>query len=457
MTQRKILEELDPIMHPRSVALIGASAKEGKVGRIFMDRFLDTGYQELYPINPGADEILGIKAYPSVKEVPGPVDMAVILTPPFAVMDMVKECTEKGVKGVVINSAGIGEEGEKGKELEREMVQNARAGGTRVIGPNCLGIYCPSAKLPFPLPASMESGKVGVVSQSGSMADHLAIVATKNGIRFSKAISCGNECDLNALDFLEYLGEDPETEVIVAYLEGIRDGREFNRLAKEISRKKPIILWKTGTSEAGARAAASHTGALAGSAAVWEGVLKGAGIVSVKSYEDILDTLYMFYHQPFPSGNRVAIITGPGGPAVGATDSFLEMGFEVPRLCEETKEKLQKILPPAGASADNPVDLTLASLVNPGLNKEVVRVLSQDKDIDMMLVISSGGEGFQRAIVEAGKETNKPLAVAILTPLDSVIRDAKVIMGSGIPVYSDPRRAAKALARLADYAEFRRS
>ncbi|MFC1868634.1 acetate--CoA ligase family protein [Thermodesulfobacteriota bacterium] len=457
MAQSKMYETLNPILQPKSVALIGASAKEGKVGRMFMDRFLDTGYQTLYPVNPGADEILGIKAYPSVKAIPGPVDMAIILTPPGAVLDMVKECVEKGVKGVVINSAGFGETGEEGKAREREMVRIAREGDTRLIGPNCIGVYYPAARLPFPLPMGTESGKVGVVSQSGSLADHLAHIATKNGIRFSKAISCGNECDLNAVDFLEYLGEDPDTEIIIAYIEGIRDGRTFHRLAKEVSKKKPIILWKTGVSEAGARAAASHTGALAGSATVWDGVINGSGIVRVKSFEDILDTLYLFYHHPLAQGNRVAIITGPGGPAVGSTDACLEMGLQVPRLSGKTREKLQAVLPPVGASADNPVDLTLASVINPALNRDIIKILGQDEGIDMILIIGIGGEKFQDAVSEAAQEINKPLVAAILMPMDSVLRDIDVLLKQGIPVYSDPRRAIKALARLSEYSAFRRA
>jgi acetyltransferase len=457
MAQSQLYKELNTIIQPESVALIGATAKEGKVGRMFMDRFLETGYRTLYPVNPGADEILDIKAYPSVKAIPGPVDMAVILTPPAAVLSMVKECVEKGVKGVVINSAGFGEGGEKGKALERELVRIARKGGTRLIGPNCIGIYCPAARLPFPRPSGTESGKVGVVSQSGSLADHLALIATKNGIRFSKAISSGNECDLNAVDFLEYLGEDPDTEIIIAYLEGIRDGRAFSRLAKELTKKKPMILWKAGVSDAGARAAASHTGALAGSAAVWDGVIKGSGIVRVKSFEDILDTLYLFYHQPLPLGKRVAIVTGPGGPAVGTTDACLEMGLEVPRLFGKIREKLQGVLPPAGTSADNPVDLTLASVVNPALYGDVVKILGQDEQIDMILIIGTGGEKFQNSVSEAVQEINKPIAAAILMPMDSVLQDTDVLLNQGIPVYSDARRAVKALARLSEYAAFRQA
>jgi len=371
-------------------------------------------------------------------------------------MGTIKECVAKGVKGIVINTAGFGEGGEEGKELEREMARIAREGGARIVGPNCIGIYCPSSGLPFLWSQGMESGSVGVVSQSGSLADHLTLIATRSGVKFSKAISSGNECDLTAVDFLEYLGEDPDTEIIVSYLEGIKDGGRFNQLAREISKKKPIIAWKCGASEAGARAAASHTGALAGAVPIWDGVLRGAGIISVKSLEEILDCLYAFYFQPLPAGRRVAIITGPGGPAVGTTDACLELGLEVPRLSEDTKEMLRKAMPPAGTSAENPIDLSLATVVAPDIYGEVIRILGREGNIDMLLVIGSGGEQFQSVIKEAARDIRKPLATAVIMYLESFIQDYTSLMESGIPIYPDPVRAARALAKLADYAEFRR-
>ena len=456
MAQKRILEELDLFFHPRSLALIGASDKQGKVGRMFMDRFLDTGFQILYPVNPSANEVLGLKAYPSIKDIPGPVDLAFVVLPPKAVLDTVRDCVSKGVKGIIINSAGFGEGGERGKELEREMARVSRDSGVRIIGPNCIGIYCPSAKLPFPLGPGQESGSVGVVSQSGSLADHLTLIATKNGVKFSKAISCGNECDLNAVDFFEYLGEDPETEIIVSYLEGTKDGRKFNQLIREISKKKPMIIWKCGVTGAGARAAASHTGALAGSVPVWEGVLNGAGIIRVYSLEEILDTLYAFYFQPLPLGKRVAIITGPGGPAVGTTDACLEFGLEVPRLPEETKEELRKVIPAAGTSVENPVDLTLAAVVVADVYSEVIKTVARDDTIDMLMIIGSGGNQFREAICGAARKIGKPLVVSEIMPLETVLEDSKVFIGNGIPIYPDPRRAVKALAKLARYAEFRK-
>ena len=457
MAPKNIINELDLIFHPRSLALIGASAKPGKVGRMFMDRFIDTGFETLYPVNPGADEVLGRKAYASIRDIPGPVDMAFIVLPPKFVLDTVKDCVAKGVKGIIINSSGFGEIGKEGKEIEQEMARVARAGGARIIGPNCVGVYCPASKLTFPMGPGKEIGSVGVVSQSGSLADHLTLIATRNGVKFSKAISCGNECDLNALDFFEYLGEDPETKIIVSYLEGIKDGRKLSALLKKISKKKPVIMWKCGESEAGSRAAASHTGALAGSASVWNGMLNGAGVVRVNSLEEILDTLYAFYFQPLPPGKRVGIITGPGGPGVGTTDAYLSMGLKVPRLSPDIKEKIRKVIPPAGTSAENPIDLSLASIVNSKIFSEVIKTVSKDDQIDMLQIIGIGGKQFHDIIADTTKDMNKPVAVSYIMPMQTVMKDADMYIDSSIPLYSDPRRAAKALSKMAHYAEFVRN
>jgi acyl-CoA synthetase (NDP forming) len=456
MAEKNILVELDPFFHPKSLAILGASGKEGKVGRLFMERFIESGFQKLYPVNPREVEILGVKAYPSLIDIPGPVDLALVLTPPASVIASVKECVAKGVKGIIITTAGFGEGGERGKELERQMARIARDGGARIVGPNCVGIYCPSSRLPFPRGPAMESGSVGIVSQSGSFADHLSLIATLNGVRFSKAISCGNECDLNVLDFLEYLGEDPETKIIIAYFEGIKDGRRFYQLTREISKKKPIIAWKCGTTEAGARAAASHTGALAGSRPIWDAVLRQVGIISVNSLEEVCDCLYAFYFRLMPRGKKVAIITGPGGPAVGTTDACLDLGLEVSPFSENTRNELYKVIPPVGTSVENPVDLSIASAVAPKVYRDVIRILDRDENVDMLLVIGNGGRDFDNTIIEAKKESRKLLVVALIMPIELVLQDFKLLQTNSIPVYNDPRRAANALAKLANYAEFRR-
>jgi len=459
MAEGTIFERLDPIFHPRSVALIGASGKPGKIGRLFVDAFMESGFRELYPVNPGERDILGFQAYPSVLLIPYPVDMAVIITPAATTPAVVKECVAKGVRTIVINTAGFGESGIKGKEAQDEMVRVAREGGARIIGPNCIGIYCPASKLPFLLKQGREAGSVGLVSQSGFFADYLTMIATERGIHFSKAVSCGNESDLTAVDFLEYLGEDPETETIVAYIEGLREGRRFYDAARKISRKKPIILLRGGLTEGGARAAASHTGALAGSRPVWEGVLRHTGIVPASSFEEVLDCLYAFHLQPLPSGARVGIVSGPGGIAVATTDACLELGLGVPQFSPATAEKLRASMPVVGGSVANPIDLSLASLLGPRVFRDAVRILSGEKNIDMILVIAVvGGERLRDLILGAvdGLTTKKPIAVVVMagTP-EAVERDCRTLIASGISAYPDALRAVKALHRLSGYARFR--
>ena len=459
MSGASVLAELDRIFHPKSVAILGASNKEGKIGRLFMERFLEMNFRELYPVNPGESEILGVKAYRTVADIPDPVDLAIVVTPTDSVLAAVKECASKKVGAIVIATSGFGETGEKGKELEQEMVRIARKSGTRIIGPNCVGIYCPSSRLPFPLGPGKESGSVGVVSQSGFFADFLTLTATGNGLAFSKAVSCGNESDLNAIDFLEYLGEDSQTETIVCYLEGTKDGRRLYNVSKKISKKKPIILWKGGRTEAGARAVVSHTGALAGSRRVWDGVLRQAGIISVKSFEEALDSLYAFHLQPLPKGKRVGIISGPGGTAVGTTDRCLELGLEVPALSTQTIEKLRKVLPQVGSSVNNPMDVGLASLLAPTLYRDAIRIAAEDEGIDMLLVIANvGGKLLRDLILEASSnmKAKKPLVVTVMGgTMQSLAQDFPLFLGSGISIYPDAARAAKALAMMWEHARFR--
>jgi len=443
--------QLDPFFKPNSVAIVGASDGKGKVGRLFMERFLEAGFQKLYPINTREAEVLGISAYKKITDVPGTVDLALVLVPPKSVLDVVKECTAKGVKGIVVVTAKIGEEG---VEQEHEAVRVAREAGCRVVGPNCLGIYCPEFRLPFSLGPGMEAGDVGIVSQSGSFADILTKVGTAHGVKFSKAISCGNECDLHAVDFLEYLGNDPETRIILAYFEGTKDGHRLNQVIREVTRVKPVILWKCGITPEGRRAATSHTGSLAGVRRIWEGLLNGAGVIRVHSIEETLDCLYAFNSQPLPKGRRIAIISGPGGPAVGTVDTCVNLGLEVPGLTMATKEALRKIIPSFGTSVENPVDLSFSTILNPGVYGEVIQLLASEEHIDMVLVISYGGEHFIKAIDRVRRYSNKPLAVSLLGPLESIAGDFKFLLQNGVPAYLDPARAAKSLAWLARYAVF---
>lgn len=444
-----ILVELERIFYPRGVVVVGASNREGNFGRFFLDGFIQLGFEKLYVVHPTEKEVRGIKTYPRVMEISDEVDLAVVVSPLETVPQVVAECTEKGVKGVVIFTAGFGEKGDEGRRLEQEMVGIARRGDTRIIGPNCMGIYCPSSGLSnFPgLPE--ESGPVGMISHSGSLANMLTMAAVGHSIRFSKVVSCGNECDLNAVDFLEYLGQDPETRIIIAYLEAIKGGRRFCQLAREISKEKPIIAWKGGTTERGARAAASHTGALAGSSRIWRAAFAQSGIISAHSAEEMLDYLQAFYYLPLPEGRRVAIVSGPGGPAVATSDACIESGLELGELSDHTKRRIAELIPPVGTSIDNPIDLGMGSAFNPQWYTESIRALGEDREVDMFLII--GGSwlpNFGEMVLEAVKGVNKPAAFVSMGLMP-------IVSAGGIAVYPDGRRAAMALGKLVEYKRFR--
>jgi len=444
-----ILAELEPIFYPRGVAVVGASNREGNFGRFFLDGFVQMGFERLYVVHPSEKEVLGINVYPRVKDIPGEVDLAVVVSPVDTVPGIVGECAEKGVKGLVIFTAGFGEKGDEGRKLEREIVDIAHRGHTRIIGPNCQGIYCPASRVTHFTGLSRESGTVAMISHSGSLSAVLPMTAMAQGIRFSKVVSSGNECDLNAVDFLEYFGQDPETKMIIAYLEGVKDGRRFCQLARSISKEKPIIVWKGGSTDRGARAAASHTGALSGSNQVWRALFTQTGIISAQSAEELLDYLQAFYYLPVPEGKRVAIVSGPGGPAVAASDACIEAGLELAELTEHTRRKIAEVIPPVGTSTDNPIDLGMGSGFAPQWYLDSIKALGEDKGVDLLLII--GGSwlpDFGDKVAEAVKGVNKPAAFIGMGLMP--IAPAK-----GMAVYPDGRRAAMALGRLVEHTRYR--
>ena len=451
------IRQIEEIFHPRSIAVVGASNRVGKFSRFFMENLVEAGFPNLYPINPNEKNIIGFAAFPNVAQVPGEVDLAILVTPPEVVVQAVADCAEKGVKGIIIYTSGFGEQSEKGRQLEREMVDIARSRGTRIIGPNCMGVYCPASRLtPFQgLPK--ERGKVGMISHSGSLINLIGRAAGAKGICFSKMASCGNECDLTATDFLEYLGQDSETKVIIAYLEGVKDGRRFFQLARTISPSKPIIVWKGGTTQRGSKAAASHTGALAGSASAWRIMFRQTGIIEVKSAEELIDCLLAFYHLSLPQGNRVVVMSGPGGPAVATSDACVELGLEMAEISYKAKERVAEFLLPVGTVIGNPMDLGMGSVFVPEFYRDTLRALADEADIDMFLIIGGENPRFTRIISEAYSMVNKPLIVAMTDSPDMVPEEYRFLLDCGIPVYPDGRRAANALAKLAHYAEFRKN
>jgi acyl-CoA synthetase (NDP forming) len=455
-------EQIEKIFHPKSVAIIGASSREGSFGRLFLKGFMQMGFQEIYPVHPREKELLGLKAYPNIKDIPNEVDLAILLTPPSEALKLVKECTEKHVKGVLLFSAGFREKNEEGKQAEIEITKIVRDGGARMVGPNSNGLYSPASRL-LTLPGSqtagglpVESGALSVFSHSGSFSDYLTQVLVGKNMRFNKVISCGNEADLGVVDFLEYFGADKETKIIAGYLEGVRDGTKFYKLIKDISKEKPIVIWKGGSTDVGARAALAHTGSLAGSKLVWDAVFKQTNVVSVGSFEEMVDCLLAFSWLPLPKGKKVAIISGMGGTNVGTADNCIMMGLQIARLSEQTNEKLGKVLPAFGTSVGNPVDVGVGMLLTPQIYGDVIKILAEDNNVDMLIAITCPeSPASVKSIADAVREIRKPLVTALFDIRGFVEEQMHFLLSQHIPAYTDAKRAALALFRMADYAERR--
>jgi acetate---CoA ligase (ADP-forming) len=349
---------LKMLTEPRGVAVIGASTDPAKLGYQVLNNVIQYGYEGgIYPVNPTAPEILGKKAYPSVLDCPDPVDLAVILVPNKAVPAVLEQCGQRGLKGAVIITAGFREVGPTGKALEQQVIDIAKQYGMRLIGPNVLGIIDTVAKLNASFAAGMpRRGKIAFMSQSGALCTSILDMALGQGIGFSRFYSIGNKADINELDLITTWAEDSETRAIMAYLEGITNGPEFIQTASEVTRHKPIIAIKSGTTSAGSKAVSSHTGTLAGSEAAYDAAFKQSGIIRAGSVQDLFDIAQAFARQPLINGDNIGVITNAGGPGIMASDAIEHAGLKLAQLTNETKQALQAKLPPA-ASVANPVDV----------------------------------------------------------------------------------------------------
>jgi acetyltransferase len=463
-----IIDQLDPILKPRTVAIIGASGNPLKLNNWITVSAINSNFKgRIYLVNPYVKEIQGVKTFSSIDDVPEDIDLAAIMVPAGIVPDVMNDCVKKKVKGVVIFSAGYKEIGKKGIEREEEINELARKGNFRIVGPNCMGIYSSAVNLNLTA-LSAKKGDVAFVSQSGGYGLEIFATAMRNGINFSKFISTGDKADLKDHEYLEYLYYDHDTKVIVLYLEGIEKGREFYNVARIVTKKKPIFAIKIGRSEVGRVAAQSHTGALAGEEEVYNAVFKQAGIIRAYDIEELFDYLRAYLTQPLPKGNRVGILVGSGGVGVAAADKCAELGLMVPALSKENQEILKSILPEF-ASFRNPVDFTGSGAENLFGNWGDVREIFNDKNIDSWFFsfpgsgfsgikdivksyepIIEGLQGLTRAeifgrddapFVAAGNEkdeTVKPLLEKIL----------------GLLFYPTPERAIRAIAALNNYREF---
>lgn len=453
---------LKQIFNAHSVAIIGASRRMGHPSHLALVGLIESGFDgKIYPINPSAREIDGIKAYPNIKSVHEPVELAFIAVQAAKVIPILRECAEKGVKGAIINSAGFKELGTKeGTEREEEIRRIASSTGMGIIGPNCVGFHRSSIstmpRLPQPVEIRAilrEKGNVGMTSQSGWFCGFYIHRCALRGVRFSTAISSGNEADFTTIDFLEYLGEDEDTEVITMYLEGVKDGKNFLKVSKTITPEKPIIIWKVGLTKAGSRAAFSHTGSLAGEEGIYDAVFRQAHIVQAFSSKELIDLTVAFSLCKKPKGNRVGIISSPGGFAVATADACERSGLNVPRLSEKTCKELEKFLPQYSSTL-NPVDLTMTAVENPQFYPECMKILDSDDKIDSMIVVTGAGGIYDEFIEKSVREIEKPVMV-VLTPYWTVETEPSASAKAGIPTYTYPEEAARSLAALTQYAMVR--
>ena len=463
------MTSLDAIFSPKAVAVIGASTTPGKVGYDIFANILKGGYRgTLYPVNPAAKSILSMRSYPTVEDVPDTVDLSIIVLPAGATLTAVEESIRKGVKGIVIVSAGFREIGAKGLELENRIVSVCREAGVRVVGPNCLGVINPlprvsmnasfSARMPGP-------GNISFISQSGALCTAVLDFAADRGFGFSKFISIGNKADVDEVDLLQYLHEDADTAVIMIYIEELRKGEAFIAMAKEVtsgSRPTPVLVVKSGRTSAGARAAASHTGALAGTEAVYEAIFKQSGIIRAESVNELFDFANAFAYKQesplgklrrkLPGGKRVAIITNAGGPGILATDMTVSADLELARFSEKTMEDLARHLP-STASVRNPVDV-IGDATQDRYENALWTVI-RDDGVDGALVIltpqsMTNALGTAEAIVRVARGTHKPIICCFMGVVD-VSPGVKYLQEHGYPVYQFPENAAKAMGALYQY------
>jgi acetyltransferase len=472
------MEELDYIFKPKSIAVIGASDTFRKWGYLMVERPLKTGFKgTIYPINPTKPEILGLPTYPSVSAVPGPIDLAVITTPAATVPDVLRDCAEKGIKGAVVISAGFAEVGEEGREIEHDMVEVARSGGIRLVGPNGMGIWSAAGQLSLCFPQAPKAGPIAFISQSGTFGVAMAQVASNKGYGLSKFISIGNQADLEVSDYLEYLADDEDTKVIVLYLEGLKDGRRFFRVASQVIKKKAIIVYKAGRSAAGARATLSHTASLAGSDKIFDGVSKQIGLLQVDEAFHLFEMAEALVGLPLAKGNRVAIL-GSGGQGVVGTDACSALGLELPELDADTASGIAALLPAHAPLARNPVDFAGSSrtaMQEAGIIEKLLAldyidgVISNvpvspqiwDRSLKIDRNTDSLPEPLQVAIEGAKvyaslpKKYNKPVVCLRFVRLEPDVMEG-ILREGGIPIYDTPEQCARAMYALFHYGQVRR-
>jgi acetyltransferase len=449
-------ENLDAIFKPRSIAVVGTSRREGTIGRQILHNLVAYGFNgPVYPVNPNAEYVNSIKCYPSVSAIPDEVDLAVIVIPKDSVLGVLDECSKKGVKGVVVISAGFKEIGEKGIKLERQLVKKIKEYGMRLVGPNCMGVINtePNIMMDATFGSTLPlDGHVGFMSQSGALGNIILEYADELKIGFSKFVSMGNKADVSGNDLLMDFEDDERTKIILMYLESFGNPRNFTKIARRVTKKKPIIAVKAGRTLAGAKAASSHTGALAGLDVAVDALFDQCGVLRATSIEELFDYALAFSNQPLPQGNRVAIVTNAGGPGIIATDACVSLGLEMSTFEDETYRALKEILPEE-ASIQNPVDI-LGDGGSDRYEKSLDLVLS-DKNVDSVITIFvppliSKTMDVAIAISNVSSKYKKPV-LGCFMGREEVLTSVQELERNNIPAYLFPESAAKSISGMYKY------
>jgi acetyltransferase len=450
---------LEKFFNPKSVAIVGASRQKGKVGYEILSNMIEAGFKgKIFPVNPNADEIDGVKCFPDLQSIGQIPDLVIIVVPANAVPAVMQQCANAGIQSVVIITAGFREVGKEGKGLEEQVIQIARQAGIRVIGPNCLGVIVPAnnlnASFGGDLPAA---GAIGYLSQSGALLAAILDMANANSIGFSKLVSIGNKADVDELDIIKAFSSDSDTRVIAGYLESITDGNVFVSQAERISHDKPILLMKSGGTEAGAKAASSHTGSLAGGEVAYESAFERAGVIRCESIKQQFDYAQCFANQPLPAGPHVAVITNAGGPGIMAADAIERQGLTFAKLSDKTTKKLAAVLPPA-ANLYNPVDILGDALAD--RYEFALEIILDDSNVDTVLVLltpqaMTDATATAEAVVKiAHQKPTKPILACFLGA-NKVKEGVRILREGKIPQYDSPESAVATIKVMADYVRWR--
>ncbi len=444
---------LEPLLKPHSIAVVGASNVESKWGYKVLHNILGNSYKgSVYPVNPGEAEVQGLKSYASVRDIPGPTDLAVIIVPAPVVPGVIDDCGAKKVKAVVVITAGFSEVGPEGAALEQQLKEKVSSYGMRMLGPNTMGFVNRSIGLNASIvPRMPPKGEISFISQSGALGLAIADWALGSRMGMNCIVSTGNKADISEADLLEYFNEDRDTWTIVMYIEGLKDGRRFMEAADQV--RKPMLAVKAGVSEAGARAAASHTGSLAGSDALYSAAFRQCGVTRVEGVEEMFDAAMALATQPRALGNRVAILSNGGGMAIMASDACERRGMTVPPLNKYTKAGIARLLP-AFASVKNPVDTVAKSDYN--IYYEAMKALIDDDEIDCVMAIYAHGgmtDAMEpaQAVIDVVKEKFPKPVVAVWMGGEDIADVARAFRKNRVPFYPVPERAAEALRGLIEY------